>query len=196
MQNLLLDTVGELIKGNALTSLTSLIGAGSEDATKKGVIAGASALMSSLTKTASTPIGAAGLQQLMSGIDPRITNNVAGYLQNPALGNGASVLQPFLGGETPAIAKKVSQASGLGSDIVGRLLPLLAPLVIGTASKAIQSQGIGPQDLPKFFADQAGFLKTLSPGLMGFFERIDANDDGSILDDLGRLSDRLFGGNK
>jgi hypothetical protein len=176
MQNLLLDTVGELIKGNALTSLTSLIGAGSEDATKKGVIAGASALM--------------------SGIDPRITNNVAGYLQNPALGNGASVLQQFLGGETPAIAKKVSQASGLGSDIVGRLLPLLAPLVIGTASKAIQSQGIGPQDLPKFFADQAGFLKTLSPGLMGFFERIDANDDGSILDDLGRLSDRLFGGNK
>jgi hypothetical protein len=36
-------------------------------------------------------------------------------------------------------------------------------------------------------------MRTLSPGIMGFLERIDANDDGSILDDLGRLADNLFG---
>jgi hypothetical protein len=194
MENLVLDTIGSLIKGPALSSLTNLIGANSEDVTKKGVITGASAMLAALAQTAKTPVGAAGLQQLMSGINPAILDDVAGYLQNPAVAGGSSILQQFLGGDVAGITSKVARASGLGSDIVGRLLPVLAPLVIGAVTRGMQSQGIQAADLPKFLSDQAGFLKTLSPGLMGFLERIDANDDGSILDDLGRLGERLFGG--
>lgn len=196
MQNLLLDTIGGLIKGNTLTALTNLIGADSENATKKGIVAGASALMSSLAQTSATPVGVAGLQQLMSKIDPKIVDDVETYLQNPFAVNGSEMLQDFLAGDLPVVAKKITKASGLASDTVGRLLPILAPLVIGTAQKAIQSQGIEAKDLPKFFADQAGFMRTLTPGLMGFLERIDANDDNSIIDDLARLTERIFGGNK
>jgi hypothetical protein len=194
MENLVLDTIGSLIKGPALSSLTNIIGANSEDATKKGVITGASAMLAALSQTAKTPVGAAGLQQLMSGINPRILDDVVGYLQNPAVSGGGSILQQFLGGDVAGITSKVARASGLGPDIVGRLLPVLAPIVISAVTRGMQSQGIQTADLPKFLADQAGFLKTLTPGLMGFLERIDANDDGSILDDLGRLGERLFGG--
>lgn len=196
MENLLLDTIGGLIKGNALTDLTNIIGADNENATKKGVVAGSSALLSSLAQSASTPVGAAGLQHLLSGSDFGILDNVAGYLQNPAVANGAGLLQQFLGADTPAIAKKIGKASGLAPDVVGRLLPVLAPLVLGVAGKAIQGPGVEAKDITKLFADQAGYLKTLTPGLVGFLERIDANDDGSVVDDLGRLANRIFGGNK
>ncbi len=196
MENLLLDTIGGLMKGNTLSTLTTLIGAGSEDATKKGIVTGSSALMSSLAQIASTTPGALGLQQLMSGIDPGIIDNVAGYLQNPAAAKGAELLQHFLGGNTSDVITKIAKASGLGGDATSRLLPILTPLVIGAANKVIKGQGLGAADLGKFFNDQSGFMKTLSPGLMGFLERIDANDDGNVIDDIGRVVDRIFGGKK
>jgi hypothetical protein len=196
MSNLLLDTIGGLMKGDTLATLTSLIGAGSEGATKKGIAAGSSALLASLAQTATTPDGVANIQKALSGISPSLTDNLAGFLQNPGAINGAGIVQQLLGSNAAPVGEKVAKASGLTPDAIGRLLPVLTPIVLGTAGKAIQSQGLGVQDLPKFFADQAGFTKTLTPGLMGFLETIDANDDGSILDDLGRLTDRLFGGNK
>lgn len=196
MQNLLLDTVGSLMKGDNLATMTKLIDADSEGAAKKGIVAGASALMATMAQQAQTPEGAAGLQQVMSNLDPGLDNNVSGYLQNPASAKGGELLQTLLGNNATGLMSKVSQACKLSPDSVGRLMPALAPLMMGTVSQAVKSEGLGVADLPKYFADQAGFMKTLTPGLMGFLERIDANDDGSIMDDLGRLTDRIFGGKK
>lgn len=196
MENFVLDTIGGLMKGNTLTTLTNLIGADNEGVAKKGILASASALMSSLSQIASTPVGANGLKQMISLVDPTIADDITGYIQNPTSANGNQLLEQFIGKDVSTMVTKITKASGLGGGAVNRLLPVIAPIVMSTISKAIKTQGFTADDLPKFLKDQVGYLRTLTPGLMGFLERIDANDDGNVLDDVSRLADRIFGGKK
>jgi hypothetical protein len=189
----ILGMVTGLMKGDTLGTLSQLIGSDSDGATKKAITAGASALISNLAGRAATPDGAMALSQMLPQVDSNIVDNVPGYLSNPSSVNGLGMLQQFLGSDMGAVENKVAKMSGLSQGAVGRLLPILTPLVLGGISNMMRSQGLGAQDLPKFLSDQQGYMRTLSPGIMGFLERIDANDDGSILDDLGRLADNLFG---
>jgi len=196
MENFVLDTIGGLMKGDQLTGVRNYIGIDNEGVAKRGILASASALMSSLSQMASTPAGANGLKNMISVIDPTIADDITTYLQNPTSANGTQLLEEFLGKDLSTIANKITKATKLDSSAVNRLLPVIAPIVISTVSKAIKSQGLSADDLPKFLKDQVGYLRTLTPGLMGFLERIDANDDGSVLDDISRLADRIFGGKK
>ncbi len=193
MENFVLDTIGGLMKDNHLTTVTNLIGANSEGIAKKGILTTASAIMSSLSQIASTPVGANGLTQMISLVDPTIANDITGYLKNPSSANGTQLLEEFLGKDVSTIISKVTKATKLDSSAVSLLLPIIAPVVMSTVSKAIKTQGLSADDLPKFLKDQVGYLRTLTPGLVGFLERIDANDDGSVLDDISRLADRIFG---
>jgi hypothetical protein len=193
MENLVLDNIGRLMKGNNLTTIANLIGAENEGVAKKGILATASALMSSLSQIASNPVGANGLKQMISLVDPTIANDLTGYLQNPTAGNGTQLLDQFIGKDVSTMVNKITKATKLDSSAVNILLPIVSPIVMSTFSKAIKTEGLTADDLPKFLQDQVGYLRTLTPGLMGFLERIDANDDNSVLDDISRLVDRIFG---
>lgn len=189
----LLGTVAGLMNGDNLALLSQLTGASNANSVKKGVAAGASALLSSLADQAGTVDGAASLFSALSKADTSILDNLSGFLQNPtALAGGSSLVSNLLGDNLGSVVSKVAKTSGLPEAGIGQLLSALAPILAGTLGQSIQSGNLSLADLPKFLSDQKGFMKTLSPGLMGFLERIDANDDGNILDDLGRLTDRLF----
>ncbi len=89
-----------------------------------------------------------GLSSLLGALDRNhdgsvlddIGGLVGGLLQNGGQGSGATnglgILGHILGGQEEAVAQQVSQSSGLNMGQVMKLLPVLAPIVMGVLGKA------------------------------------------------------------
>ena len=71
---------------------------------------------------------------------------VGGLLQSGGQGTGAAnglgILNHVLGGQQEAVAQQVSQSSGLNMGQVMKLLPVLAPIVMGVLGRAKNQGGL------------------------------------------------------
>jgi hypothetical protein len=108
------------------------------------------------------------------------------YLEDPSLlgqedtirdGNG--ILGHILGGKEVSrqVAQQAAANTGIGADVLKKMLPIVATLAMGALSR----QTAGAQS-----ATPAGNLM----GMLGQF--LDANRDGSVLDDVLGMASRFF----
>jgi hypothetical protein len=189
----LVQTILGALSGDTMARIGQAVGA-DPLSTGKAVTAAVPAMISGLATQAAQPGGASALLGLLNqGLGGNILENVSGYLANPAAAGGVNLLQQIFGGNQNVAEAQVAKVSGLSHGIIGRLLPLLAPIVVGALGNVVKTQSLDVAGLTRFLGDQQGLIRSSAPGLLGFLEKIDANDDGSILDDLGRLAGRLFG---
>lgn len=95
-----------------------------------------------------------GLSSLLGALDKNhdgsvlddLPGLVGGLLQNDGQGTGAAnglgILGHVLGGQQEAVASQVSQSSGLNMGQVMKLLPVLAPIVMGVLGRAKNQGGL------------------------------------------------------
>lgn len=142
------------------------------------------------------PALAGGLQRNVSqqgGLEALVgalaRGNHSRYLDNPsALGAGESItegnaiLGHILGSKdvSRAVASNAAQTTGIGEDILKKMLPMVAALAMGALAK----QNAPGQASAASMADSIG-------SLAGF---LDVNRDGSIADDVMGMVGKLFGG--
>jgi len=91
--------------------------------------------------------------------------------------NGNDLLRHITGSKENSreIAKQVSQKTGVSPSIIKSLLPMLAPLIIGTLSKGMLG---GSQSRRTTEHDSGGLLGSL----------LDFDHDGSVIDDLAGMA--------
>jgi hypothetical protein len=196
----LLEEMTNLLSGDAMTKLSSTIGT-DPVATGKAVNAGIQALLGAMAAKTKEAGGTQALLGLLNsdaakqnGVsDGSLLDNLGGLLGGPFGFGGMEILQTLFGGGLAGVEQKVGKVSGLDSGVIGRLLPILAPIVLGFLGKQVSTGAVAPDGIGKFLSDQMGLMRSSAPGLLGFLEKIDANDDGSIVDDLGRLFGKLTG---
>lgn len=128
-----------------------------------------------------------GLESLLGALG---SGNHGRYLENPALlgqaetaqeGNG--ILGHILGSKDVSrqVAAQASQQTGLGADIMKKMLPVVATMLMGSLSKQTSSMGTQGQAA----APSSNILGMLSPLL-------DTNKDGSAADDIIGMVGKLF----
>jgi hypothetical protein len=194
------EAVTNLLSGEAMTQLSTTVGAG-PNSVGKAIAAAVPALINGMADKAKQAGGANALLGLLnsdanraSGVsDGSLLGNVSALLSNPSAFGGIEMLQSLFGTGLPNVEQKVSRVSGLPVGTTGRLLPVLAPILMGLLGKQVTAKGLDAAGMTRFLSDQQGFLRASAPGLIGFLEKIAANDDGSIVDDLHRLFGRLTG---
>ena len=79
------------------------------------------------------------------------------------------------------VASKAADTSGVSADVIKKMLPMVATMVMGTLSKQTNS---GASPAPAV-ADQGGQESLLS-------SLLDSDNDGSILDDVMGLAKKFF----
>ena len=114
------------------------------------------------------------------------------YLEDPsslsnATQDGNSILGHLLGSKDVSrqVAAQAAEQTGLGSDLMKQMLPIVASLAMGALSKQSSSNNL------------AGMLQGgQSSGVMGMLGSfLDQNNDGSMVDDLLKgVAGKLFGG--
>lgn len=192
--NDVMSMVRSQLTGNNLSAISSAIGA-DEQATSGAIGTAVPLLISALANNAARPAEAAKLNMaLQKDHDGSLLDNLGGFLNNPALANGAGILEHVLGGRQKKVETGVAGATGLDAGQIARLLPILAPIVMAALGKVRNSGGLDEGGLAGMLQQEKTKVAGQGGGLLGSLAgMLDSDNDGSAIDDLGRMAGGFFG---
>ncbi|MGH1488221.1 MAG: DUF937 domain-containing protein [Acidimicrobiales bacterium] len=160
-----------------------------EGAVGSAVGAALPAIIAGMANNARQPSGAESLANALNDHSPSIFDSLGGLLGGGGAADGAKILGHVLGGRQPSVAENLAGQSGLDVGMIMKLLPILAPLVMGYLSKQKQEQGLDAGGLGAVLGQERKQVEAQKPGLGGLASILDADGDGSIVDDiLGKLT--------
>ncbi len=109
-------------------------------------------------------------------------------------GAGAGILKHVLGNKQEAVQTGLGQSTGVDPSSVGQILQIVAPMVMGALGRQTQQSGMDAGGLTDFLQGQARSAQQSQPDILGsVLGMLDANKDGSIIDDVGGILGKLFG---
>jgi hypothetical protein len=137
-------------------------------------------LLGGLAQNAQSPEGLHGLAgALDKHHDGSILDDLMGLVTGQAqaatpAANGLGILGHILGGQQEPVAQQVSQSSGLDMSQVMKLMPILAPILMGVLGKAKNSGSLGIGDLAGVLMGSAQGAAQM-PGMGGILGSILGN---------------------
>lgn len=159
------------------------------------VSSGLPALMGAMQSNLSSADGASGLlSALTSGKhDGSILDNLGGFLNGGDFSDGSKILGHVLGGNQDTMVQGLSSKTGVDSSIISKILPMLAPIVMGYLGKQTKNNGVSNG------SDLSGMLGGLLGGAGGnsmLTSVLDQNGDGKldVSDAMSALSGKKKGG--
>ena len=84
----------------------------------------------------------------------------------------------------------MAQSAGLDSGLIQKLLPMLAPIVMGYLGRRLTSGGLDAGGLGGLLGGERAQVQQQDPGLGGIFDILgggDDNDGGGLMDVAGDL---------
>ncbi len=187
----IVETLMQHLSGDTLRGMSQQLG--TDDATTSNAVTAAlPVLVGALAKNASSQNGAASLSNALQDHDGSILGNLAGSLGG-LQGMGGGILKHVLGGSSNAVAAGVGQASGLNTSQAGSLMAMLAPIVMGALGQAQRSQGLDAGGLAAMLGAERTQIQQQSGGALGgLMGMLDANHDGSVVDDLSGMVGKML----
>lgn len=196
MSGSILDLVTQALGSGGASQISKQLGI--DESTANSAIGGAiPVLMGALARNAKSGDGAGALAGALDrDHDGSILDDLGGFLGGGgAESAGAGILKHVLGGRQPQVEQGVGAASGLDPAKAGALLKMLAPIVMGALGKTQRTQGLNPGKLGAVLGQEQQRMERKQPGLGGMLgSLLDADGDGSAVDDLAKIGGSLLGG--
>jgi len=166
-----------------------------QGAAQNGLAAAIPLLMTALSRNASSPEGAESLYNAIEkDHDGSVVDNLPNYLSNPNLDDGAGILKHALGDNQSSVEQSMAKTTGLDMATIAKILQFAAPLVLGMLAKQKQQKSLSSNDLSEMLQSEQQEVAATNPDMMDMIGKyLDANKDGSFMDDLQGLAGKLFG---
>lgn len=197
----ILDVLNQQLGGDAVATLSHRIGA--DPATTQRAVSGAlPMLVAALANNSSDRQGASSLLGALDrDHDGSILDDVAGFLGQGDTSGGEGILGHVLGRRQTVAAQGVSRMSGLDAGSAGKLMAMLAPLVMGALGRARRQDHLDDSGLSEMLQGERRRAERQAPEGMGMLSQIlDADGDGQVADDVVRMGasmlGNLFGGRR
>ena len=212
MSTMIEDLTSQL-QGNALTQMSRQLGA-DENTTRQAIAMALPLLVGGLARETETPSGAESLNlALLEDHDGSLLHNVstlfgpattgAADIAVPRALDGAGILGHILGRKREPVQNGIGKATGLNSQQVGRLLMMLAPLVMAYLGRRKREQGASTSDISATVQRERQEVERRAPDLGGLLGQIfggAGQDRPGIADDIARMAPdvlgKMFGGNR
>lgn len=103
----------------------------------------------------------------------------------PNSGDVSGLVSNILGGKSDKVVNELSKTSGINPAQAGGLLSMIAPLIMKTLSKTKAEDGLDLAGISSLLDIQKDKAKenAKASGLDGILSMLDANKDGSVVDD-------------
>lgn len=146
-------------------------------------------LLEALNRNSNTPQGA---QALAGALDRHQDDNVddlIGFLDNVDTADGEKILQHVLSDKNDRVQSNLAKQTGMDTSQVSGLLAQLAPLLLGALGNQKKAQNLDAAGVSNLTSSLTGMLgQSEKGGLLGLATQLlDADKDGSIIDDIGNL---------
>jgi len=165
-----------------------------QTATQNAVGAALPVLLGALARNSAESSGAQSLDRALSKHDGGVLDNLGGFLDSPDVDDGNGILRHVLGDRRQSVETGVSKASGLDMSMVAKLLPILAPVVMGALGRQKRDSSLNSGGLSELLGSERREMEQASPaaGMLG--KLLDQDGDGSVADDIAKLGTGLLGG--
>lgn len=186
MSSLLEMLTGQL-SGDAISRMSREIGA-DESATKAATGGALSTMIGALARNAGQGDGAASLHKaLAKDHDGGLLDNLGGFLGQAQAGPGDGILGHMLGKQRPRVEAGLAKTSGLDAGSMGKLMTMLAPVVMGALGKQQRNGKLDSKGLAGFLGQQQQEIQRQQPQAAGILgSLLDTDKDGDV--DLGDLA--------
>jgi hypothetical protein len=186
--------LNEAVNQDTITNLSQTLGA-DEGAVGNAVQAALPMLIGALARNSSSQEGAQSLDNaLANDHDGSILGNLGnlgsliGLFGGADGGQGGGILGHIFGNRQPVVEQGLSQHSGLDMATVGKLLMMLAPIVMGALGKAKREQGLDANGVAGMLDEERQQHESNASPVMGMLSQLlDQNHDGSSMDDIFRM---------
>lgn len=185
----LLDAVMGQLGGDRLSQIANAIGA-DEAATQKGIQSALPALLGGLAANAAKPDGAEALDRALERHDGSVFDNLTGVMADRTEGN--KIVKHVLGDKETGVANALAGTSGLSAGSLAKLLPMLAPLLMGVLGQKKKSGDIDLDGLGSLLGKESDSAQSAMPDLGDIFGMLTGGGSGS--NPLDSLSGVLGGG--
>jgi len=191
----LLDAVMGQLQGGGIGQMSQSLGLGEADVTK--VVSGAvPALMGALTRNSGSADGASALLGALDrDHDGSILDDVAGFLGSAGSADqGAGIVRHALGDRQARVETALSETSGIDMASVSKILAMVAPVIMGALGRSQRQQGFDAGGLASMLGQEREVARQRSPEAVDMLTRfLDADDDGSALDDVAAMGSKMLG---
>jgi hypothetical protein len=189
----ILDTVGQQLGGNTLTQISQQLGT-DETTAAKAVSVALPLLLGGLSRNASTPEGAAALDKALTrDHDGSLLDAPHQAVANPSAFNASGILGHIFGQRQAPVQQGVAKASGIDLQSAGKVMMILAPIVMASLARARAAQGTNASAGPVLQNEQQHIERQV-PGIGGLASILDRNHDGNIADDIANIAGGRLGG--
>lgn len=126
--------------------------------------------------------------------DGSILDNLGGFLNSGDFSDGNKILNHVVGNNQDAMVQGLSSKTGVDSCIISKILPMLAPIVMGYLAKQTKNNGVS--SAPDLGGLLGGLLGGNSGGGSLLNSVLDQNGDGKldVSDAMSALSGKKKGG--
>lgn len=202
MSNSPFDLLSQVMGGGAAEMIGGQLGL-EPDQAQSAISVALPVLLGAMQRNASQPEGAeALLGALNRDHDGSLLDNLGGFLGGGAGGGtntgvGEAILGHVFGGRMGAVQNQVGAATGLDAGSVGRLLSMLAPIVMAFLGRSTRGQGMNAGGLSDLLgvlggaSQQASGHSAIGDLLGGILDR---DGDGSMMDDVAQMGMGVLGG--
>ncbi len=195
MSSSILEMLMENLSGEPTRQISQAVG-GDEQSVSKAVTTALPLLLGALNRNAGDSGGAEALLGALGKHDGSILDNIGGFLgQGGDTTDGAGILRHALGQKQGNVEAGIGKMSGLDSGSVGKILAMVAPLVMGALGKQQRQQGLDVSGLAGMLGQEKQSFEQRAPEAMGpLGALLDTDGDGQIADDVINIGSKLLGG--
>lgn len=191
------DLLSQVMGGGTADLIGSQLGL-EPDQAQSAISVALPVLLGALQKNAAEPAGAeALLGALRRDHDGSLLDDLGGFLGGGVGGGaGEAILGHVFGGRRTAVENQVGAATGLDAGSVGRLLAILAPIVMAFLGRSTRGQGMNAGGLSDLLGVLGGASQRAS-GHSGIGDLLggilDRDGDGSMMDDVAQMGMGVLG---
>lgn len=199
MSQSIINGLAQHLGGDTIGQISGLLGASQQD-TGKAIAAALPMLVGSIAGNADQPQGVNALAgALNSGHDGSILDMLGpmlsgGYATRALGSDGSRILGHLLGDQQGNVESSVAQFAGVESGLVQKLLPILAPIVMGYIGKQVLGGGLDVGGLGALLGQERQAAQQQDTGLGAIFDVLSGNGKpdapgagGGLLDVAGDL---------
>ena len=161
MNSVVEGLMSQMMSGDNLSLLSNKAGT-DENSAKSVLEIGLPMLLAAMSNKASKSEGSAIISSLsqLGGNNP--ADDMASYLGGSG-SQGTDILSSILGSSLQPIQQAISKKTGLPASVVGQLLSMALPMLLGSLAKSSTKQNIAADDLSKLLGDQSKMALSSSP---------------------------------
>jgi hypothetical protein len=197
----MIENLLEQLGGDTMSQVSRQVGMTEED-TSKAMPEVLAVLTGALARNSNQADGANALSAALDkDHDGSILDNLPDFINNFQSGAGDGILRHVLGERRGEVEKRVSEHGSFDMGTISKLFTMLAPIIMGMLGRTKKQSGLDLGGLTGLLGMERQEAERRVPQTSDIFTQLlDADGDGQITDDIGKIGTgllgKLFGGKK